>query len=58
VTTIAEQYRQEGRQEGRQEAREELAHKMLKQGVDPSLIAQLTGIALQEEPSLKGVKDS
>jgi len=62
VMTIAEQLRQEGRQEGRvegrQEAREELAHKMLNQGFDLSLIAQLTGISLQKVTSMKGVKDT
>jgi len=50
------QGRQEGRQEGRKEGRKEealrIAAAMLRSGLAPALVAQLTGLAEQELASL------
>ena len=36
--------REEGREEGEANAKSEIAHKMLKAGLDPSLIKEVTGL--------------
>jgi len=43
-----QQGKQEGRQEGRQEGIQGVAHKMLKEKVDPAFIASVTGLPLAE----------
>ena len=46
------QGRQEGRQEGRKEEAQRIAAAMLRSGLAPALVAQLTGLAEQELASL------
>ena len=49
-----EKGRKEGREEGREEGRKDVALKLLKQGVEPSLICETTGLSKEELNRLKG----
>jgi len=48
-----EEGREEGRQEGHREAVEEIALDMLERGVEKTLIAEVTGLKLEEINKLK-----
>ena len=45
---------EKGREEGREEGRKDVALKLLKQGVEPSLICETTGLSKEELNRLKG----